>query len=133
MTCCFINYYISWYCIFLFTNSIVNVLYQYCNFFVKKLQYWNNFVYQYCQQYWYTSIVIAKYRRSPQSSNLQIIYICSQYIMYDKINLHLFLYCYPAKAVCPQSSYVRICSEWSDDILVSITNKQISASVPRFS
>ena len=24
MTCCFINYYISWYCIFLFTNSIVN-------------------------------------------------------------------------------------------------------------
>ena len=40
------------------------ILYQYCIFFVKKLQYWNNFLYQYCQQYWYTSIVIAKYRRS---------------------------------------------------------------------
>jgi hypothetical protein len=69
MTCCFINYYISWYCIFLFTNSIVNNtgIWFYTSivfFFVKKLQYWNNFLYQYCQQYWYTSIVIAKYRRS---------------------------------------------------------------------
>ena len=40
------------------------ILYQYCIFFVKNLQYWNNFLYQYCQQYWYTSILIAKYRRS---------------------------------------------------------------------
>ena len=37
---------------------------------VKKLQYWNNFLYQYCQQYWYTSIVIAKYRRSVKSTLL---------------------------------------------------------------
>ena len=43
------------------------ILYQYCIFFVKNLQYWNNFLYQYCQQYWYTSIVIAKYRRSVYS------------------------------------------------------------------
>ena len=44
------------------------ILYQYCIFFVKKLQYWNNFLYQYCQQYWYTSIVITKYRRSERVS-----------------------------------------------------------------
>ena len=26
------------------------ILYQYCIFFVKKLQYWNNFLYQYCDR-----------------------------------------------------------------------------------
>ena len=45
------------------------ILYQYRIFLVKNLQYWNNFLYQYCQQYWYTSIVIAKYRRSNQKNN----------------------------------------------------------------
>jgi hypothetical protein len=32
-------------------------------------EYWNNFLYQYCQQYWYTSIVIAKYWRSDFINN----------------------------------------------------------------